>query len=140
MQQSTTNTLQANTKPIISENISYRAQINNYVFDNECSINNKVFQAELSLLFIVKPDLAEESNITLPFYVAILNERDELVDMQYYQVKGNFKREPENANYFETELAKTIKLQMPFLNNEKYSQNKVIVGFMLDKKKLELLN
>ena len=129
-----------NTQPITPENIRYKAEINNYAFKNDCTINNKIFQAEISLLFIVKPNLAEKSNITLPFYMAILNENDELIDMQYYQVDGNFKGEFENDNYIETELSKTIKLQIPLLNDEEYNQNKVIVGFMLDKEKLKILN
>ena len=129
-----------NTHPITSENILYRAEINNYAFNNECSINDNVFRGELSLLFIVKSDLAEESNVTLPFYVAILDVNDEVVDIQYYQVDGNLKNEPENADYFETELTKTINLQIPLLDDQEHSQNQVIVGFMLDKKKLEILN
>ena len=128
------------TKPITSENVSYRAEINNYGFNSECSIKDNVFQAELSLLFVVKPDLTEESSIILPFYVTILNVNDEVVDMQYYQVKGDLRSESENANYFETELTKTIKLQILLLDDQEHSQNQVIVGFMLDKKKLEILN
>ena len=129
-----------NTKPITTENIRYRAEINNYAFNSECLIKDNIFQAELSLLFIVKPDLTEESSIILPFYVAVLNANDEVVDMQYYQVDGDLMSESENANYIETELTKTIKLQIPSLNEEELNQNKVVVGFMLDKKKLEILN
>ena len=93
-----------------------------------------------SLLFIAKPDLTEESSIILPFYVAILNANDEVVDIQYYQVDGDLMSESENANYIETELTKTIKFQIPIFNEEEFSQNIVVVGFMLDKKKLEILN
>ena len=126
--------------PITSENVSYRAEINNYAYNSECLIINNVFQADLSLLFIVKPDLTKESSTTLPFYAAILNANDEVVDMQYYQVDGDLMSESENANYIETELTKTIKLQIAIFNEEEFSQNKVVVGFMLDKKKLEILN
>ena len=72
--------------------------------------------------------------------MAILDINDEVVDMQYYKVEGDLKSEPENVNYIETELTKTIKLQIPSLNEEELNQNKVVVGFMLDKKKLEILN
>ena len=129
-----------NTKPITTENIRYRAEINNYAFNIECSIKDNIFHAELSLLFIVKSDSTEESSITLPFYVAVLNINDEVVDMQYYQADGDFMSESENVNYIETELTKTIKLQISSLNEEELNQNKVVVGFMLDKKKLEILN
>ena len=98
----------SDTKLISSEYVSYRAEINNYAFNSECSIIDNVFQADLSLLFVVKPDLTEESSITLPFYVVILNANDEVVDMQYYQVDDDLKGETENANYIETELTKTI--------------------------------
>ena len=128
------------TKPITPENVSYRAEINNYAFNSECSIIDNVFQADLSLLFIVKPDLTEESSITLPFYAAILNANDAVVDMQYYQVEGDLKGDTENVNYIETELTKTIKLQISSLNEEELNESKVVVGFMLDKKKLEILN
>ena len=129
-----------NTKPITTENIRYRAEINNYAFNSECSIKDNIFQAELSLLFIAKPGLTEESSIILPFYVAVLNANDEVIDMQYFQVDGDLMSESENANYIETELTKTIKLQIPIFNEEELNQNKVVVGFMLDKKKLEILN
>ena len=129
-----------NTKPITTENIRYRAEINNYAFNNECSIKDNIFHVELSLLFIAKPDLTEESSIILPFYVAILNANDEVVDMQYYQVDGDLMSESENTNYIETELTKTIKLQTPSSNEEVFSQDKLVVGFMLDKKKLGILN
>jgi len=134
------NYITGNTKTIISENILYRAEINNYLFNSECLIKEKVFQTELSLLFIVKPELAKKNNINLPFYVAILDVNDELVDMQYYQVEGNLKIEPDNENYIETELTKTIKLQIPLLNDKDYIQNTVVVGFMLDKNKIKILN
>ena len=128
------------TNPITTENIRYRAEINNYAFNSECSLKDNIFQTELSLLFIVKPDLTEESSITLPFYAAILNANDEVVDMQYYQADGDLMSESENTNYIETELTKTIKLQTPSSNKEEFSQNKIVAGFMLDKKKLEILN
>ena len=130
----------SNTKPISVENISYIAEINNYAFNSECSIKNNIFEAELSLLFIVKPNLTEESSIALPFYVAVLNIYDEVIDMQYYQADGDFMSESENMNYIETELIKTINLQISSLNEEGIDHNKVVVGFMLDKKKLEIIN
>ena len=99
-----------------------------------------MIQAELSLLFIVNPDQAEVSEIILPFYVAILNERNELIDMQYFQAEGNLKRDRETKKFIETELNKTVTLQMSSLDYQINSKNTVIVGFMLDKKKLEVLN
>ena len=134
------NYIAGNKQPITSENIAYRAEINNFVYSKECFISDKIFQAELSLLFIIKPDQTEEANITLPFYVGVLSAKDEIIDRQYYKVDGKFKSESENENYVETELIKTMKVQIPLLNENKINENKIILGFMLDKKKLDILN
>ncbi len=130
----------SNTQPISIDNLSYSANINNYAFNSDCLIIDDIIQAELSLLFIVKPYQAKESALSLPFYVAILDERNELVDMQYYQVEGNLKNDPETKKYIETELTNSIIVQMPLLVDQGNSRNILVVGFMLDKKKLEILN
>ena len=99
-----------------------------------------MIQAELSLLFIVNPYQVEVSQVNLPFYVAILNEMNEVVDMQYYQIEGNLKKDLKTKKYIETELTKTVTLQLSSLDYQVNLRNAVIVGFMLDKKKLEILN
>ena len=40
--------------PLKIENISYRAELNNYFFNKECSVLNNVLTGNLSLLFVVK--------------------------------------------------------------------------------------
>ena len=132
--------IDSNTQPISIDNLSYSANINNYAFNSDCLIIKDMIQAELSLLLIVNPDQAEVSEVVLPFYVAILNERNEMIDMQYYQIEGNLKSDRETKKYIETELTKTITVQMPSLDDHINSRNTLIVGFMLDKKKLEVLN
>ena len=132
--------IDSNTQPISIDNLSYSANINNYAFNSDCLIIEDMIQAELSLLFIVNPDQAEVSEVVLPFYVAILNERNEMIDMQYYQIEGNLKSDRETKKYIETELTKTIIVQMPSLDDHVNSRNTLVVGFMLDKKKLEVLN
>ena len=132
--------IDSNTQPITIDNLSYSANINNYAFNSDCLIIEDMIQAELSLLLIVNPDQAEVSEVVLPFYVAILNERNEVIDMQYYQIEGNLKSDRETKKYIETELTKTIIVQMPSLDDHINSRNTLVVGFMLDKKKLEVLN
>ena len=132
--------IDSNTQPISIDNLSYSANINNYAFNSDCLIIKDMIQAELSLLLIVNPDQAEVSEVVLPFYVAILNERNAVIDMQYYQIEGNLKSDRETKKYIETELTKTIIVQMPSLDDHVNSRNTLVVGFMLDKKKLEVLN
>ena len=65
--------IDSNTQPILIDNLSYSADINNYAFNSDCLIIDDMIQAELSLLFVVNPDQAEVSEVVLPFYIAILN-------------------------------------------------------------------
>jgi len=132
--------IDSNTKPISIDNLNYSAEINNYAFNSDCLIIDDMIQAELSLLFIVKPYQVEVRQVNLPFYVAILNEMNEVVDMQYYQIEGNLKKDLKTKKYIETELTKTVTLQTSSLDYQLNLRNAVIVGFMLDKKKLEILN
>ena len=128
------------TKPISIDNLSYSAEIDNYAFNSSCLIIDDIMQAELSLLFVVYPDQTEVSEVTLPFYVAILNEINEVVDMQYYLIEGDLKKDPKTKKYIETELTQTVTLEISSQDYKMDSRNTAIVGFMLDKKKLEILN
>ena len=129
-----------NTQPISVDKINYKANINNYSFNDDCSIMDDAVQIDLSILFIVTPYQAEVSNVTLPFYVTVLNERKTLVDIQYYRVDGNLERDTETKKYIETELNTTITVKILSQDHIRNSGNTIVVGFMLDKEKLDILN
>ena len=133
------NYIVSNSQPITLDNKSYQAEINNYAFVKGCVIVDQILESELSLLFIVKPDKAQKNIITLPFYVAILDINNELIDTQYYQLSGSFKIDKETKKFVETDFIKTITLKINSIDQD-YKKNTVVVGFMLDKKKLEVLN
>lgn len=118
------------------DNIAYKAEINNAVFAKECQIKDNVFSSDLTLLFIAS-SLDEKNNIiNLPFYVAVVDENKNLQDIQYYSISGVFKKNPETNELIETELTKTILVNLPLME-ESLS---VVIGFILDKKRLEILN
>ena len=129
----------SNTQPITLNNVSYKANINNYEYSSECLEANDKIKGELSLLFIVKPIQADVKKVFLPFYVAILNANDELLDMQYYSVKDNLQKDEETNEYIETEIRTTINVQLLTSIQQNYD-NIFVIGFMLDEKKLSLLN
>ena len=132
--------IDSNTQPISIDNLSYKADINNYAFNSDCLILDNIIQVELSLLFIVSPYQVEARQVSLPFYIAILNEINEVIDMQYYLIEGDLKTDPKTKKYIETELTQTVTLEISSQDYKMDSRNTAIVGFMLDKKKLEILN
>ena len=128
----------SNVSAINIDDIAYRAEINNYKFIKGCFVQDNIFTSYLSILFIVKPLIEEQHNITLPFYLAILDSGKKLRDIQYYYTEGIFNKnlETETKEFIETDLSKTILIQIPDAD-EKMT---IVIGFMLDKKQLKILN
>ena len=128
----------SNASTIDVDHIAYKAEINNYDFSKGCFINDNVFTTSLSILFIVKPMMEEQNIITLPFYLAILDRGKKVRDIQYYYTEGNFNKnwDSETKEFVETDLSKTITITIPDVDEI----ITIVVGFMLDKQQLEILN
>ena len=126
-------------KPINQENISYKASINNYSFSEECEISNNTIKGKLSLLFVVIPEKIQNEDINIPFYIAYLNEFDELIEMQYFKAVGKFDKDLNKQTYQEKELIEKIIIQTPNYQNSAETIT-IVIGFMLDKEKVQLLN
>ncbi len=114
-------------------NVSYKAEINNYSFIDECIISNNNTKSRLSILFVVKPDKAKNTDIVLPYYIAILDDQKNIVDIQYYKVAGDLKKDIDKSYYIETEIIDTQDINISTSNN-------ILIGFMLDKEKIKILN
>tara|TARA_Y100000590_G_C15714283_1_gene1011351 strand:- start:1262 stop:1777 length:516 start_codon:yes stop_codon:yes gene_type:complete len=134
------NYITSENSEISLNNIAYKANINNYSYDKECIINNKNILIDLSLLFVVNPEKTKNEEITLPYYIAYINQNDELFHMEYFKVNGIFKMNFENNQFIETELTDKPNIKLQIENIEADSINTIMIGFMLDDKKLKILN
>lgn len=134
------NYIASNEDQISLDNLSYKATINNYKFESDCELVNNFLEINLSILFIVKPENSiQTKNIDLPYYVTFLND-NKVIDTQYFQLQGEFNKNNELTEYVETELVDIIefKIDKNILNSN--FKNQILIGFMLDNKKLMLLN
>ena len=114
-------------------NVSYKAEINNYNFIDRCIISNNNTKSRLSILFVVKPDKAKKSNIILPYYIAILDDQKNIVEIQYYKAVGDLKKDIDESSYIETEIISAQDINIS-------SSDSILIGFMLDKEKMKILN
>ena len=62
------NYIYGNISPITFDNLSYRAEINNYNFDKDCMLTDNFLEIKLSVLFIVNPENPDKNKIILPYY------------------------------------------------------------------------
>ena len=125
------------TQPIDVENLRYSAIINNFSFVEGCLKINEKFDSDLSILFLIKPENLEDNFFELPVYMAIIDSEKNLIQKQYYKFEGVFSKNSED-NYIETEFIKKIKIKNK--DKEDFSDNTIILGFLLDKEKLAILN
>ena len=125
----------SNAEVINTNNISYKAEINNAIFSNKCQKINNFFSFDISILFVVTPIEENQQRIDLPFYIAALNNNNDLLDIQYFKTEGIFEKNIESNLNKETELKKKIKFRFDS-KEEVYS---IVIGFMLNKQKMDLL-
>ena len=97
---------------------------------------NNSYLFPLDILFIVNPIKTQLEVVDLPVYVALLDNNNKLIEMQYFAVKGKLEYNKKLENYTETELTKSLSI-LSKKNNDVYI---LVIGFMLDKEKKGLLN
>ena len=114
--------------------------INNYNFSSECQVLDNTLNANLSILFIVRPLQAEQNNIIMPYFIAVLDKQKNIIDIQYYNVLGNLNKNIETASYIETEITDIQKINIPYKDEYTGFKNTILIGFMLDDLKLKILN
>ena len=118
------------------DNINYQATINNAKFLESCFIRDDILTANISILFVVNPLSEKSKSLSLPYYVALLDDNRELKEIQYFLATGNFKREIETKKLIETEITNNS-----LLTFDSYDDSSVVViGFILDDERLKILN
>ena len=130
------NYIDGEEKPLTLYNVSFKAEINNYAFNKSCFQENDISIFPLDILFIIDPITPISPNVNLPLYVALLDSDQQLLEMQYFSINGEMKNDLTTKGYLETELSNSINI-MTSKNN---SVSSLVIGFMLDKNKKELLN
>tara|TARA_B100000029_G_C17558012_1_gene952310 strand:+ start:839 stop:1354 length:516 start_codon:yes stop_codon:yes gene_type:complete len=121
------------------ENVTFRAHINNYFTKELCDLDNNTLLVDLSLLFVVKPENIKEPYISMPIYIATINSQDEIKDIQYFLVEGELKKN-EEKEFIETEINNKFSIKIPNKDSISGLKNKILIGYMLDNEKIEILN
>ena len=130
------NYLNSEEKPLTLDNVSFKAEINNYAFNKSCFQENDIRTFPLDILFIIDPIIPTSPNVILPLYVALLDSDKQLFEMQYFSIGGEMRNDLNTKAYLQTELSKSINI----ITSKNNPVSSLVVGFMLDKKKTELLN
>ena len=118
------------------DDITIKAEFNNYAINKKCQQQDNLAVIPLDILIVAKPMTnLEESFISLPVYVSLLDDNDEVLETQYFSVSGLINKNAETNIFIESDV--TDRLQIV---TQQLETKQLVLGFMLDKEKRDLLN
>ena len=118
------------------DDITIKAEFNNYAINKKCQQQDNLAVIPLDILIIAKPmSNLEESFISLPIYISLLDDNDEVLETQYFSVSGLINKNTETNIFIESDV--TDRLQIV---TQQLETKQLVLGFMLDKEKRDLLN
>ena len=118
------------------DDITFKAELNNFAFNEKCSQQNEVSVIPLDILIIAQPtDELKNPDVSIPIYAVLLDQNDKVLETQYFMINSSIKKNFETKNFIETDI--TDKLNIITKN---FETNQIVIGFMLDDEKKLLVN
>ena len=121
---------------ISPDDITIKAEFNNYAINTKCQQQENVVVIPLDTLIVAKPmSNLEEPNLSLPVYISLLNNSDEVLETQYFSVSGIVNKNNETNIFIETDIIDHLQIV-----TQQLETTQLVLGFMLDNEKRDLLN
>ena len=118
------------------DKIKIKAEFNNYAANNKCQQQENIAIIPIDVLIVAKPlSNLEEPYLSLPVYVSLLDENDDILETQYFYVSGTIKKNSETNVLIESDIVDKLQIVTEYLNT-----TQLVIGFMLDDQKRYLLN
>ena len=118
------------------DNITIKAEFNNYAIHNKCQQQENIALIQLDILIVVNPLRSlEEPLLSLPVYVSLLDDNDIVLETQYFYVSDIISQNSETNDFTESDITDRIQIVTEYLNT-----SQLVIGFMLNDKKKNLLN
>ena len=118
------------------DDVTFKAELNNFAFNEKCSKQNEFSVIPLDILIIARPmDELKNPDVSIPIYAVLLDQNDKVLETQYFMINSSIKKNFETKNFIETDI--TDKLNIITKN---FETNQIVIGFMLDDQKRLLIN
>ena len=118
------------------DDVMLKAKLNNFAILEKCHQKNNIAIIPLDILIISQPmDKFEDADISMPLYAILLDQKNEVLETQYFMVLGSVKKNFENNVFIETDISYRLKIITENLNTAE-----IVIGFMIDDKKRLLIN
>ena len=80
-------------------NISYKASLNNFIFNEKCGEKNSFKIYPLDILILTEPFNPINDDIEIPLFVHLYDEKNNIVDRQYFKINGSLSYDKKNKDY-----------------------------------------
>ena len=118
------------------DDILIKAELNNFAIYQECQQQENIAIIPLNILIVAQPmDSLENSLLNFPVYISLLDENDKLLETQYFLVSGSMNKNPETDIFIESDITDRLVVVTKYLDT-----SQLVLGFMLDDKKKDLLD
>ena len=118
------------------DHITFKAEINNFAINKKCQQKENIVVIPLDILIVAKPmNNLEESFISLPVYISLLDINDEVLETQYFSVSGQINKNTETGFFLESDVIDRLQIV-----TQQLETTQLVLGFMLDNEKRDLLN
>tara|TARA_B110000008_G_scaffold217396_1_gene216976 strand:+ start:42 stop:548 length:507 start_codon:yes stop_codon:yes gene_type:complete len=118
------------------DDITIKAEFNNYAINKKCQQQDNLAVVHLDILIVAKSmNNLGESFISLPVYISLLGDNDEVLETQYFSISGLLNKNTETNIFIESDV--TDRLQIV---TQQLETTQLVLGFMLDNEKKDLLN
>ena len=118
------------------DDISLKAELNNFAIVEKCYQKDDIAIIPLDILIITQPmDKLKNTDVSMPLYAMLLDQKNQVLETQYFMVLGSIKRNFENNIFIETDITDKLKII-----TENLDTAQIVIGFMIDDKKRLLLN
>ena len=118
------------------DDLSLKAELNNFAIVEKCNQKDYIAIIPLDILIITKPmDKLKDSDISIPLYAILLDQKNKVLETQYFMILGSIKKNIENNFFIETDIIDRIEIV-----TENLDTAQIVIGFMIDDKKRLLLN
>lgn len=118
------------------DDITYKAELNNFAFIEKCLQQNKAAVIPLDILIIAEPlDALKNGDVSMPLYAELLDENDQVLETQYFMVSNSIEKNFETKSFMETDITDRL-----YIITKNLETDQIVIGFMLDDEKRLLLN
>ena len=118
------------------DDVTFKAELNNFAFIEKCSEQNKVAIIPLDILIIAQPMYElQNPNISIPLYAALLDKNDKVLETQYFMLSNSIKKNIETKNFIVTDIKDKL-----YIITKNLETSQIVVGFMLNDEKRLLVN